>query len=790
MTDENRPEANEEDPTELELPGAVEAEEIEDPIGDETDGEAKSLVAPETSVSSEEAAEIEAAEDEVETATEAQPEIVSEDESETEDEVDGEAAEDTGEDEPEFTPKARPPVKLERLQKILAQSGVASRRKAEEMIEQGRVQVNGKVVTELGTKADAGRDHIRVDGKLLQGAERLRYFVLNKPRGFVTTVKDPEGRPTVMQFFDKMRERLYPVGRLDYMSEGLLLVTNDGELANKLTKASAGVEKTYLVKVAGIPSEAELDILRAGVAIEKGKPGSDKVRTSPARIRQVRQGDNPWYEVVLIEGRNRELRKMFEEIGHFVEKIRRVGYGPLILDQEPGNLRELDAQELELLRKAADGKLRTPKAKEIRRRNIVDSLPPEKPAFKARGAKPAAGPKDYKPKRSFGEDRPVRSGTGPAKFGPPKFGPGKSGPANFGQPKSEPGKFGSARPVDAAAKRPAWKKDDRAARPPARFGAGSGRSERPAGRTFGAKPGGRRSLGSGPGGKPFGDKPTAGRSFPAKPAWKKPEHQEWPQYHRPPEQKPSATRRPAPEPVEDLSPRKPTRLRIEPVQDFGRSERAKPERARPERERPERSGTGRPPFGRSDGARPGTGRSESGRSSSARPFRSEGGLARPFTTSSGKARAGGARPSSKPGSPGGRSFGAGAGRGNSGRGSPGTGADARPGFGGKRPFDSKGGSSAPAKRPYTPRGESAEGFRPSGEGSRPERRTSTGWKPKPSFDRKSTGGKSAAGDRSGPKSGPRAVGFSKSGYKGKPSGPGAKRTGPRPGGKKPGGRRP
>jgi len=214
---------------------------------------------------------------------------------------------------------------------------VASRRKAEEMIEQGRVQVNGKVVTALGTKADAGRDHVRVDGKLLQGAERLRYFVLNKPKGFVTTVKDPEGRPTVMQFFDKMRERLYPVGRLDYMSEGLLLVTNDGGARQPPHPRRRRRGKTYLVKVAGVPSEAELDQLRAGVAIERGKPGSDRVRTSPARIRQVRQGDNPWYEVVLIEGRNRELRKMFEEVGHFVEKIRRVGYGPLILDQEPGN---------------------------------------------------------------------------------------------------------------------------------------------------------------------------------------------------------------------------------------------------------------------------------------------------------------------------------------------------------------------------------------------------------------------------------------------------------------------
>ncbi len=127
------------------------------------------------------------------------------------------------------------------------------------------------------------------------------------------------------------------------MSEGLLLVTNDGELANRLTKAASGVEKTYLVKVSGQPTEAELNILRGGVAIERGKPGEGRVRTAPARIRQVRQGDNPWYEVVLIEGRNRELRKMFEEVGHFVEKIRRVGYGPLVLDVEPGNLRELSS---------------------------------------------------------------------------------------------------------------------------------------------------------------------------------------------------------------------------------------------------------------------------------------------------------------------------------------------------------------------------------------------------------------------------------------------------------------
>jgi 23S rRNA pseudouridine2605 synthase len=253
-----------------------------------------------------------------------------------------------------------PEPKLERLQKILAKAGISSRRKAEELILGGQVQINGKVVTELGTKADPERDHVRVDGKLLQGPERIRYFVLNKPKGFVTTVSDPEGRPTVMQFFAAERERLYPVGRLDYLSEGLLLVTNDGELANKLTKAASGVEKTYLVKVAGQPTEDMLDVLRGGVVIERGRPGENtgRVRTAPAKIRQVREGDNPWYEVIIIEGRNRELRKMFEEIGHHVEKIRRVGYGPLVLDLEPGKLRELEAEEVHALRLAADGKLK------------------------------------------------------------------------------------------------------------------------------------------------------------------------------------------------------------------------------------------------------------------------------------------------------------------------------------------------------------------------------------------------------------------------------------------------
>src|SRR5690242_3849122 len=233
----------------------------------------------------------------------------------------------------------------QRLQKIIAAAGLASRRKAETLITEGRVRVNGQVVKELGAKADPARDHIRVDGKLLQGPEQPRYYMLNKPKGYVTTVSDPEGRPTVMKFFDRLGTRVFPVGRLDYQSEGLLLMTNDGALANALTRAAARVEKTYLVKVSGHPSESAISQLRQGVMIDRGsqirKPGAPprrdegRVMTAPARIRLLREAENPWYEMILMEGRNREIRKMFEEVGHHVEKIRRVGYGPLVLDLEP-----------------------------------------------------------------------------------------------------------------------------------------------------------------------------------------------------------------------------------------------------------------------------------------------------------------------------------------------------------------------------------------------------------------------------------------------------------------------
>jgi len=700
------------------------------------------------------------------------------------------------------------------------------------MIEQGRVQVNGKIVTELGTKADAGRDHIRVDGKLLQGAERLRYFVLNKPKGFVTTVKDPEGRPTVMQFFEKMRERLYPVGRLDYMSEGLLLVTNDGELANRLTRAAAGVEKTYLVKVAGQPTEDELDLLRGGVSIERGKPGTPRVRTSPARIRQVRQGDNPWYEVVLIEGRNRELRKMFEEIGHFVEKIRRVGYGPLVLDQEPGNLRELDASELELLRKAADGKLRTPKSKEIRRRNITDALPTVNPrsATSSRPVKPfrSAPATDYRSKRSFEtgpSTRPARPAGGegyrPAPGRPADNRTSARGPAGSpARPYNRPGSdrpgsdrprtdrpvgrdFGSSRPTPGNfAPRAPWKKDGPPSRPPARFDAGTPGEERPsAPRPYSDRPSAGRTFGSKPAGRPYGDRPSGpARPFGArpssdKPAWKKPGSDD-----RFGSKRPAAPRRDAPVYDDDLGPVKPPNLHIEEVpqseqreQRSSRASASRPYSARPRTggDRPS-SGAGRPSYdrpnaggSRSSYSRPSSGGDRTG--SSSRPPRPEGGMARPFTTSSGMPRAGGARPSSKPGSSSNRPYGAGGGSGaRSGSGSygagPRSGSSSRPPSGAGRSFDRPstgykrpaGGDSDGPKRsfpsregtfsPRTPRPEGGSSARPSSGGS---------WKPKPSFggpSRPSSGGR------------PKPGGFSKSGFKGKPSG--GKRPGGAPGGKK------
>ena len=252
-------------------------------------------------------------------------------------------------------------MSAERLQKIIAAAGVASRRKAELLIASGHVAVNGQVVTELGSKADPDRDHIRVDGKLLHGPERHLYLMLNKPRGYVTTLADPEGRPTIMELVRDLGARVYPVGRLDYLSEGLLLLTNDGGLAQRLMHASSHVPKTYLVKVGGKPGERDIARLRAGILLpppvaKKGQPRIRErpVKTASARIKLLRDAPNPWYEVTLFEGRYRQIRRMFEQIGHHVEKIRRVRYGPLELNVEPGTFRKLNPEEVARLKTAAN----------------------------------------------------------------------------------------------------------------------------------------------------------------------------------------------------------------------------------------------------------------------------------------------------------------------------------------------------------------------------------------------------------------------------------------------------
>jgi 23S rRNA pseudouridine2605 synthase len=228
----------------------------------------------------------------------------------------------------------------ERLQKLLAHAGIASRRRAEQLIIEGRVMVNGAVITELGTKADPERDHIKVDGKRVGAPERLVYLAMNKPKDYMSTVMDPEGRPTVMQLLRGVKARVYPVGRLDYASEGLLLLTNDGELAKGITAASSHVTKTYLVKTNGQLALDQEEKFREGVPLS-GK------KTAPAGLKLIRRAENPWYEVRLIEGRQNQIRLMFKHFGRLVEKLKRVKIGFLELGSlQPGKFRHLTAAEV------------------------------------------------------------------------------------------------------------------------------------------------------------------------------------------------------------------------------------------------------------------------------------------------------------------------------------------------------------------------------------------------------------------------------------------------------------
>lgn len=243
---------------------------------------------------------------------------------------------------------------MERLQKLLSMAGVSSRRAAEELIVQGRVEVNGEVVRTLGSKADPATDTVRVDGRRLRFDLRIRYIVLNKPKGVVTTRRDPEGRRTVIDLLKGVREYVYPVGRLDYDTEGLLLLTSDGDLAARLTHPRHEVPRVYEAVVTGVPSDEELDKLRRGVFL-------DGARTAPADVRRAGAAGKRRQELTrliltLHEGRNRQVRRMCASIGYPVRQLTRVRMGPIALGTlRPGEWRDLTAAEVAKLKRAAGG---------------------------------------------------------------------------------------------------------------------------------------------------------------------------------------------------------------------------------------------------------------------------------------------------------------------------------------------------------------------------------------------------------------------------------------------------
>ena len=240
--------------------------------------------------------------------------------------------------------------KGERLQKLLANAGIASRRQAEQMILKGQVTVNGELVTALGTKVQP-QDQVKVDGKLISApTEAPVYYLLHKPLGVITSARDPQGRKTVIDLMQGVRQRVYPVGRLDYDTSGILVLTNDGELAHRLMHPSFGVDKTYRVGVKEKLSQAALEQLRKGVLLEDGK-------TAPAKVREISRGGEGllfYLDITIHEGRNRQVRRMFTHIGYPVVTLQRIRFGPLQLDSgmKSGTFRALTGQEVQDLRRA------------------------------------------------------------------------------------------------------------------------------------------------------------------------------------------------------------------------------------------------------------------------------------------------------------------------------------------------------------------------------------------------------------------------------------------------------
>jgi 23S rRNA pseudouridine2605 synthase len=283
----------------------------------------------------------------------------------------------------------------ERLQKILARAGFASRRGAEQLMLEGRVTVNGAVVRELGAKADAGTDDVRVDGVRVKARHALVYLVLNKPRGVVTTRSDPEGRPTVMSLVPAVAG-LFPVGRLDVTTEGLILLTNDGAFAERVSHPRYEVPRVYHAKVTRVPDPHALERLRRGVRVGEDLMAVDRVRVLEA-------DNNAWVEVVLHEGRQHEVRRLLEAVGHPVSKLRRVAFGPVTTKGlEPGHFRSLTAEEIEGLRKGLGARV-SAKRFAVRRGPRPKPVPPAPPG-RGLGRRPLSAEAE-RPRRGAGAAR-------------------------------------------------------------------------------------------------------------------------------------------------------------------------------------------------------------------------------------------------------------------------------------------------------------------------------------------------------------------------------------------------
>ena len=321
----------------------------------------------------------------------------------------------------------------QRLQKILARAGIASRRKAEELILEGRVSINGTVVLELGAKADPSADIISLDNMAIGSAENKVYVMLHKPPGYITTLSDPEGRPTVMNIVSGIPERIVPVGRLDFETEGLLILTNDGDFSQMLQHPRFQIERRYRVKVKGIPSPAALEKLMSGIYI-------DGVRTNRCSVRVIdRLQKNAWLEVRLREGRNRQIRRMFEAIGHDAIRIIRTGFGPLELSDLPiGAFRFLAKKEIESIRSLEQAAPAAPTRRKARATPASASA--------SRGGKPAGwavakqNPRPSSRRPAEGISNVRHGNKPPGKLAAARHGraTGKPGPRNVNPPGKKP----------------------------------------------------------------------------------------------------------------------------------------------------------------------------------------------------------------------------------------------------------------------------------------------------------------------------------------------------------------